>query len=84
MPIDNPRGIFADKKAMLLAKNYNLEMNNPLGYVSNNKYITYNDVKFIVDNMWMDHFLYGVKAPSDVDKYIYSQYYLKFVDRNVS
>lgn len=79
MPVDNRRGIFEDKKALLLAKKYSLELHNKNAYVSSNKNITYNDVRFIVKNLWFDHFMYGVKKPLNVDPYIYTQYYLDYL-----
>lgn len=78
MPIDNRRGIFNDKKALMLAKKYRLELHDKRAYVSNNKNVTYNDVKFIVNNLWIDHFLYGIELPIDVEPYIYTKYFLDF------
>ena len=80
MPIDNHRGIFADKKAFVLAKKYNLELNDKRGYITESKYVTYSDVKFIVKNLWIDHFMYNVKQPCEVEPYIYTRYYLEFMD----
>jgi len=79
MPIDNHRGIFADKKAFVLANKYNLELNDKRAYITNSKYVTYNDVKFIIKNLWIDHFMYGVKQPLEVEPYIYTRYYLEFI-----
>ena len=79
MPIDNPRGIFANKKAMTLAKKYNLELTDKRCYICNHKYVTYNDVKFITNNLWIDHFLYGVRPPIEVNIDTYRKYYSNFV-----
>lgn len=79
MPIDNRRGIFQDKKALLLAQRYSLELRDKNAYISSNKNITYNDVRFIVKNLWFDHFMYGVKQPIEVDYYTYTQYYLEYL-----
>lgn len=79
MPIDNHRGIFADKKAFVLASKYNLELNDKRAYITNSKYVTYNDVKFIIKNLWMDHFMYDVKQPLEVEPYIYTRYYIEFI-----
>lgn len=79
MPIDNHRGIFADKKAMTLAKKYQLDLTDKRCYISNHKYVTYSDVKFITNNLWIDHFLYGVRPPIEVDIYTYNRYYSRFV-----
>ena len=80
MPIDNPRVIFADKKAFVLANKYNLDLNDKRAYITNGKYVTHNDVHFIVKNLWMDHFMYGVNPPIDcLPPYIYTRYYLEFI-----
>lgn len=79
MPIDNRRGIFANKKAMNLAKKYGLDLTDKRCYISDNKYISHSDVKFIVGNLWIDHFLYGVSQPIEVDDDTYNRYYLNFV-----
>ena len=79
MPIDDRRGIFADKKAMALAKKYGLDLTDKRCYISDNKYISHNDVKFIVGNLWIDHFMYGVRPPIEVDVVTYNRYYLNFV-----
>jgi hypothetical protein len=79
MPIDNHRGIFADKKAMTLAKKYNLDLIDKRCYVTEHKYVTYNDVKFITNNLWLDHFMYGGNKPLDVDNYTYTKYYHQYL-----
>lgn len=80
MPIDNHRGIFQDKKALVLAKKYSLELHDKRAYISSGKNVTYNDVKFIVGNLWLDHFMYGVSQPIEVDYYTYTQYYLDYLN----
>lgn len=80
MPIDNRRGIFQDKKALVLAKKYSLDLYDKRSYISSGKNVTYNDVRFIVKNLWIDHFMYGVPQPIEVDYYIYTQYYLNHLD----
>ena len=80
MPIDNPRGIFENKKALLLAKKYSLSLYDKQAYISSGKNITYNDVRFIVKNLWFDHFIYGIKEPLNVDSYTYTRYYLEYLD----
>lgn len=80
MPVDNHRGIFSDKKALILAKKYSLDLYDKRAYVSSSRYITYNDVKFIVGNLWLDHFMYGVSQPIEVDHYTYTQYYLDYLN----
>lgn len=80
MPVDNRRGIFENKRALLLAKKYSLDLNDKQAYVSFNKNITYNDVKFIVKNLWLDHFMYGVQQPLNVDCDTYTQYYYQYLN----
>lgn len=80
MPIDNRRGIFQDKKALMLAKKYSLELYDKRAYISSGKNVTYNDVKFIVGNLWFDHFMYGVSQPIQVDYYTYTQHYLDYLN----
>lgn len=64
MPAHNNFGIFKTKKAKLLAIKYNLDLNNYFLYsVSHDKYVTYLDVLSVVDNLWLDHFIYHTKEP---------------------
>ena len=63
----NHYGIFKTKKARQLAIKYNLDLNNYLLYsVSNDKYVTYLDVLSIVDNLWLDHFIYNSNVPLEI------------------
>jgi hypothetical protein len=80
MPVDNRRGIFNDKKALMLARKYSLDLKDKFAYISSGPTITYNDVKFIVTNLWLDHFMYGISKPLEVDDYIYNKYYLSFIN----
>lgn len=68
MPIGNPRGIFQDKKAWMLAVKYHLSTTDKSAYIYNlnKKYITYNDVKFIVENLWLNHLMYNTNPPIDL------------------
>lgn len=66
MPIDNHRGIFADKKALILAKKYNLDLNDKNAYSCNKKYVTHAEVYWIVLNMWISYFLYNTEQPAKV------------------
>ena len=45
--------------AKALAIKYNLEINDKNSYIHDHKLIFYSDVKFIVDNLWLDHFMYN-------------------------
>lgn len=76
MPIDNRRGIFKDKRALLLATKYNLDLTNKNSYMHTGEYITYRDVNFIVNNLWIDHIMYGVSPPISVDY----DTYMKIID----
>lgn len=80
MPVDNRRGIFQDKKALVLAKKYSLELYDKRAYISSGENVTYNDVKFIVENLWLDHFMYGVSQPIQVGYYTYTKYYLDYLN----
>lgn len=67
MPAHNNFGIFKTKKAKQLAIKYNLDLNNYFLYsVSHDKYVTYLDVLSVVDNLWLDHFMYNTKFPLEV------------------
>jgi hypothetical protein len=74
MPIDNPRLIFKDKRAYNLALKYNLPLYDRRCYMSNHKYIRLSDVKFIVTELWRNHFLYNSEAPILLDNYTYIRY----------
>ena len=52
----NLYGIFKSKRARLLAKRYNLDLYNINAYIHSYNYVTFNDVQFIVDHLWLDHF----------------------------
>lgn len=62
----NKWGIFQSKRAKLLAIKYGLDIYNKNAYINSSNLILYSDVKFIVDNLWMDHFMYGTEKPIDV------------------
>lgn len=56
MPVGNRPGIFFNKKAKNLAKQYNLDLNIKAAYGVQYGYVKLNDVQFIVDNLWIEHF----------------------------
>ncbi len=71
----NSFGIFKSKRAKLLAIQYNLPIYNPYAYGSH-YLVYYKDVLFIVDNLWLDHFIYNTNIPLNVsNKYYYHIYY---------
>ena len=75
----NSFSIFKSKKAFILAKKYNLSLTDKNSYIHFNNLIEFSDVKFIVDNLWLDHFMYGTPQPIDVSIQEYDQifYYLR-------
>ena len=80
MPIDNRRGIFQNKRALLLAKKYSLDLYDKEAYICYGKYVTYDDVKFIIKNLWIDHFMYGIAQPLEVDHNTYNKYYMDYLN----
>ncbi len=75
----NSYGIFKSKRARCLAIKYNLDAFNKNAYAVSNhsKYVTYSDVLFIVDNLWLSHFIYNTPAPADISHDEYSKFYEK-------
>jgi len=63
MSAKNHHGIFDTKRAKLLAIKYKLDLYNENAYLHTGKYITYNDVLFIVDNLWNDHIEHFTPLP---------------------
>mgnify|MGYP001157187356 CR=1 FL=1 len=62
----NTLGIFKCKRAKLLAIKYGLDLYNKNAYIHSSNLILYSDVKFIVNNLWMDHFMYQTEKPLNV------------------
>jgi len=75
----NPNGIFKSKRAKLLAIKYGLNLYDINAYIHSGNTILYSDVKFIVDNLWIDHFIYATDKPIQVsfDEYNHIYYSLK-------
>lgn len=59
----NNFGIFKTKKAKNLAIKYNLDMFSKSAYSCQTNYVSLDDVKFIVENLWLDHFMYNSPKP---------------------
>lgn len=59
-------GIFKSKRAKSLAIKYSLDLYNKNAYIHNDYLVSYYDVKFIVDNLWIDYFFHGSDKPIDV------------------
>ena len=74
----NSFGIFKSKRAKLLAIKYGFDIYNKNAYIHYSNLILYSDVKFIVDNLWIDHFMHGTNKPIDVslEEYYYIYYSL--------
>lgn len=70
----NTFGIFKTKRAKLLAIKYNLDLNNPLAYATNDV-VKYIDVVFVVNNLWLDHFIFRTPKPISLDPYSYYEMY---------
>ena len=62
----NSFGIFKSKRAKLLAIKYGLDLFNKNAYIHSGNTILYSDVQLIVDNFWIDHFIYGTDKPIHV------------------
>lgn len=67
MPVGNHPGIFWNKKAKLLAKKYNLDMDNIYAYGVTDGYVQLKDVLFIVDNLWIEHFTNYTPKPIELN-----------------
>jgi len=78
----NTFGIFKSRRAKLLAIRYNLDLYNTNAYVHKFDYITYADVQFIVDNLWLDHFTDFTPPPIKVDIYEYNSILNRLCSRN--
>lgn len=75
----NSYGIFKTKRARDLATKYNLHLTNSSAYIHSGKFITFSDVKFIVDNLWLNHFMYDQRPPISINDTDYNDmfYYLE-------
>ena len=71
-------GIFETKKAYNLAVKYGLTVYDKNGYIYQGDYVKYSDVKFIVDNLWHDHFVYNTRIPLNVTPQKYIKLYVKY------
>ena len=63
---NNRCGIFKSRKAYNLALQYDLELNSKKSYIHSGLYVSFDDVQFIVDNLWLDYFMgYTDNTPID-------------------
>ena len=76
----NSRGIFKSKRAKFLAVKYGLDLYDKNAYIHSGNTILYSDVKFIVDNRWMDHFMYGTDKPIEVSFNEYNDIFYSLQD----
>jgi len=76
----NSYGSFKAKRAKLLAIKYGLDLYDKNAYIHSGNTILYSDVKFIVDNLWMDHFMYDSDKPIDVSFDEYNDIYYSLND----
>lgn len=77
----NHPGIFKNNKAKLLATKYGLNLNNPDAYIHFGKYITYSDVSFLVENIWLDHFMYDTDKPLELSYDEYNDLFYSLQDK---
>lgn len=54
---NNRCGIFKSRKAYNMALQYGLNLNSKKAYIHSGLYISFDDVQFIVDNLWLDYFM---------------------------
>jgi hypothetical protein len=76
----NAYGIFKSKRAKLLAIKYGLDLYDKDAYIHSGNIILYSDVKFIVDNLWVDHFIYATDKPIEVSFDEYNDIYYSLKD----
>lgn len=76
----NSFGIFKSKRAKFLAIKYGLDIYDKNAYIHTGNIISYSDVKFIVDNLWIDHFIYGTDKPINVSFDEYNDIYYSLQD----
>jgi hypothetical protein len=77
----NHPGIFKNNKAKLLASKYELDLNNPNVYIHFGKYITYSDVSFMVENLWLNHFMYNDDKPLELSYDEYDDLFYSLQDK---
>ena len=82
----NPYGIFKTKRAKLLAIKYSLDLYDKNAYIHSTHLILLSDVQFIVDNLWIDHFMYNDPKPIDLSFSEYNDiyFYLKYNYHNLN
>lgn len=82
MSARNKYGIFNSKNARELAISYNLDLNDKRSYaVNQNRYVKLYDVRYIVDNLWLDHFIYNTADPIQVSNYEYNNIFYNLLTK---
>ena len=87
----NTYGIFKTKRAKQLAIKYNLDLNTTEAYKTDG-IVKFIDVVFIVNNLWLDHFIFKIQPPIKLDiksynnmyEYIYFKYTHVFEYYNIT
>lgn len=78
----NPIGIFTSKRAKNLATKYDLDLFNINAYPhGSSKYVRYSDVNFIVENLWLSHFLEDRPLPCECTWEEYDIIYTKLKNK---
>lgn len=84
----NNYGIFKTKKAKLLANKYSLDLNEKSIYIfDENDFVKLSDVKHLIDNLWIDHFLHRAPQPIPTTSNQYIEilsYYRHIIDPTYS
>jgi len=63
----NSYGIFKTKKAKILANKYSLDLYEKSIYIfDENDLVKLSDVKHLIDNLWIDHFLSPIFIPKPI------------------
>jgi hypothetical protein len=78
----NTYGIFKSKNARKLAITYNLDIYDKRSYIiDNDKPVKLSDVRYIVDNLWLDHFIYESDDPIIVSNNEYNTIFLNLLSK---
>ena len=78
----NTYGIFKSKNARKLAIAYNLDIYDKRSYIiDNDKPVKLYDVRYIVDNLWLDHFIYESDDPIIVSNNEYNTIFLNLLSK---
>ena len=75
----NHYGIYLTKHAKNMAVKYGFNLYDKNQFIHSKKYILLSDVQFMIEHLWLEHFLYDFDKPIDVsyDEYNYIFYNLQ-------